>query len=102
MKINKIQNMLGQKIAKYINKFQKKHNVQFNFAGTYCLTTGPYCFDGMTISLDDMVYDIDKNPPKNMIFELYNAYCYCVFTNDARLLTLKEWHKGYRYDYVEQ
>nr|DAY04626.1 MAG TPA: hypothetical protein [Caudoviricetes sp.] len=64
----KLRNKLDNILKEYINLFEEKHEVFFDYAVGDDLM-GLLCFGDYLFAIHDIVYDIDNDLPKNLIFQ---------------------------------
>ena len=63
-----LRNKLDEILKEYIRLFEEKHEVFFEFAVGDDLM-GLLCFGGYLFTTRDVIYDIDNDLPKNLIFQ---------------------------------
>lgn len=63
-----LRNKLDEILKEYIRLFEEKHEVFFDYAVGDDLM-GLLCFGDYLFAIHDIVYDIDNNLPKNLIFQ---------------------------------
>ena len=67
----KLRDKLDSTLKEYIRLFEEKHEVLFDYAVGDDLT-GLLCFGEYLFAASDVIYDIDNDLPKNLIFRWQN------------------------------
>jgi len=63
---------LDKVLKKYLKKFCKKHDMEFEYAVGDDLM-GVICLNDFYFNINDIIYDIDNDLPKHIIFSWYEA-----------------------------
>jgi len=63
---------LDKVLKKYLKKFCKKHDLEFEYAVGDDLM-GVICLNDFYFNINDIIYDIDNDLPKHIIFSWYQA-----------------------------
>lgn len=83
-------------LKKYIEKFEKKHGLNFEFAVNDDLM-GVICFGCVFyFDINDIVYDIDTKQPKHLIIDwLYDTM------NQDKYINFQSYSNGLRYEQIK-
>ena len=85
---------LDNVFKKYIRKFEEKHDCRFEHAVSDDLT-GVISFGDISFfHISDIIFDIDTNQPKNLIFEWIND---CV-ENEHKTINFRSYAMGLRFE----
>lgn len=85
---------LDRVLKEYIRQFEKKHECYFEFAVSDDLT-GIVCFGDIAyFHISDIIFDIDTNQPKSLIFEWIND---CV-ENEEKTINFSSYAMGLRFE----
>lgn len=93
----RLRDKLDEILKEYIRLFEEKHEVFFDCAVGDDLT-GLLCFGEHLFIARDVIYDIDNNLPKRLIFEWQNDSFDSLKNPNNKVVNLSSYAKGLRFE----
>ena len=84
-------------LKEYINLFEEKHEVFFDYAVGDDLT-GLLCFGEYLFDVRDVIHDIDNNLPKKLIFQWQNDSFDSLKNPQHAKINLQSYARGLRFE----
>ena len=93
----KIREKLDDILKEYIRLFEEKHDVFFDYAvGDHLM--GLLCFGDYLFSIHDIVYDIDNDLPKNLIFQWQDDSFDSIINPQHAKMNFQSYARGLRFE----
>ena len=93
----RLRDKLDNILKEYINLFEEKHEVFFDYAVGDDLT-GLLCFGEYLFDVRDIIYDIDNNLPKNLIFRWQDDSFDSLKNPQRRKMNFQTYARGLRFE----
>lgn len=93
----KLRNKLDNILKEYINLFKEKHEVFFDYAVGDDLM-GLLCFGDYLFTIHDIVYDIDSDLPKNLIFQWQDDSFDSIINPQHAKMNFQSYARGLRFE----
>ena len=93
----KIREKLDDILKEYIRLFEEKHDVFFDYAVGDDLM-GLLCFGDYLFSIHDIVYDIDNDLPKNLIFQWQDDSFDSIINPQHAKMNFQSYARGLRFE----
>lgn len=93
----KLRNKLDSTLKEYIRLFEEKHEVFFDYAVGDDLT-GLLCFGEYLFTARDIIYDIDENLPKKLIFRWQDDSFDSIINPQHAKINLQSYARGLRFE----
>lgn len=93
----KIREKLDDILKEYIRLFEEKHEVFFEFAVGDDLM-GLLCFGEYLFTVRDVIYDIDNDLPKNLIFQWQDDSFDSLKNPQHREMNFQTYARGLRFE----
>lgn len=95
--VMKIREKLDDILKEYIRLFEEKHDVFFDYAVGDDLM-GLLCFGDYLFSIHDIVYDIDNDLPKNLIFQWQDDSFDSIINPQHAKMNFQSYARGLRFE----
>ena len=92
-----LRNKLDSTLKEYIRLFEEKHKVFFEFAVGDDLT-GLLCFGDYLFTTRDVIYDIDNDLPKRLIFQWQDDSFDSLKNPQHREMNFQTYARGLRFE----
>lgn len=92
-----LRNKLDNILKGYINLFEEKHEVFFDYAVGDDLM-GLLCFGEYLFAVGDIIYDIDNNLPKKLIFQWQDDSFDSITNLYHKKINLQSYAMGLRFE----
>jgi hypothetical protein len=93
----KLRNKLDSTLKEYIRLFEEKHEVFFDYAIRDDLM-GLLCFGEYLFAVGDVIYDIDNDLPKNLIFQWQDDSFDSIINPQHSKINLQSYARGLRFE----
>lgn len=93
----RLRDKLDNILKEYIRLFEEKHEVFFDYAVGDDLM-GLLCFGDYLFAIHDIVYDIDDNLPKNLIFQWQDDSFDSITNPYHKKINLQSYAMGLRFE----
>ena len=93
----KLRNTLDDILKEYIRLFEEKHEAFFEFAVEDDLM-GIICFGDWYFNISDIIYDIDNDLPKNLIFKWQEDHINDDKNPERKVINLQSYARGLRFE----
>lgn len=97
----KLRDKLDNILKEYIRLFEEKHEVFFDYAIRDDLT-GVLCFGEYLFAVGDVIYDIDNDLPKNLIFQWQDDSFDSIINPQHAKINLKSYAMGLRFEHLNK
>ena len=97
----KIREKLDDILKEYIRLFEEKHEAFFDYAVGDDLT-GLLCFGEYLFAARDVIYDIDNNLPKNLIFQWQDDSFDSLKNPQHREMNFQTYARGLRFEHLNK
>lgn len=97
----KLRNKLDSTLKEYIRLFEEKHEAFFDYAVGDDLT-GLLCFGEYLFTARDVIYDIDNDLPKNLIFQWQDDSFDSSKNPQHREINLQSYAMGLRFEHLNK
>ena len=91
---------LDAAIMGYVRKFEKVHDVKFDFAVNDNLLDALF-FGDHVFNISDIVYDVDNKLPVRLIFQWQDDNSHDYIKGKKQYINLQSYAKGFRHEGVE-
>ena len=95
--VMKIREKLDDILKEYIRLFEEKHEVFFDYAVGDDLM-GLLCFGDYLFTTKDVIYDIDNDLPKNLIFQWQDDSFDSIINPQHKKINLQSYAMGLRFE----
>lgn len=92
-----LRNKLDSILKEYIRLFEEKHEVFFDYAIRDDLM-GVLCFGEYLFAVGDIIYDIDNDLPKNLIFQWQDDSFDSLKNPQHREMNFQSYARGLRFE----
>ena len=99
--VMKIREKLDDILKEYIRLFEAKHEVFFDYAVGDDLM-GLLCFGEYLFTIHDIVYDIDNDLPKNLIFQWQDDSFDNSKNPHHKKINLQSYARGLRFEHLNK
>ena len=99
--VMKIREKLDDILKEYIRLFEEKHEVFFDYAVGDDLT-GLLCFGEYLFTARDVIYDIDNDLPKNLIFQWQDDSFDSITNPYHKKINLQSYAMGLRFEHLNK
>ena len=96
-----LRDKLDNILKEYIRLFEEKHEVFFDYAVGDDLM-GLLCFGDYLFAIHDIVYDIDNNLPKNLIFQWQDDSFDSITNPHHKKINLQSYARGLRFEHLNK
>lgn len=96
-----LRNKLDSILKEYIRLFEEKHEVFFDYAVGDDLM-GLLCFGEYLFVVGDVIYDIDNDLPKRLIFEWQNDSFDSITNPHHKKINLQSYAMGLRFEHLKE
>lgn len=93
-----LRKQLDTALKNYIYKFEKAHGVKLDSYADDLM--GILCFGDHYFNIADIIYDVDNKLPVRLIFEWQNAGIEAHFKGNDKVINLRSYASGLRYDAI--
>lgn len=97
----KLRNKLDSILKEYIRLFEEKHEVFFDYAVGDDLM-GLLCFGDYLFTTRDVIYDIDNDLPKNLIFQWQDDSFDSITNPHHKKINLQSYARGLRFEHLNK
>ena len=97
----KLRDKLDRILKEYIRLFEEKHEVFFDYAIRDDLT-GVLCFGEYLFAVGDVIYDIDNDLPKNLIFQWQDDSFDSLKNPQHAKINLQSYAMGLRFEHLNK
>lgn len=91
-----LRNKLDNVIKEYIRKFEKKHELEFEYAVSDDLMTA-LCFEDYFFGINDIIHCEDAKQPKHLILEWHDESV----KNEGLNINFQSWCMGLRFEQLK-
>ena len=96
-----LRDKLDNILKEYIRLFEEKHEVFFDYAVRDDLT-GLLCFGDYLFTMRDVIYDIDNDLPKNLIFQWQDDSFDSLKNPQHREMNFQTYAMGLRFEHLNK
>ena len=97
----KIREKLDDILKEYIRLFEEKHEVFFDYAVGDDLM-GLLCFGDYLFAINYIIYDIDNDLPKNLIFQWQDDSFDIIINPHHKKINLQSYAMGLRFEHLNK
>ena len=97
----KLRDKLDNILKEYIRLFEEKHQVFFDYAIRDDLM-GVLCFGEYLFAVGDVIYDIDNDLPKNLIFQWQDDSFDSIINPQHAKINLQSYAMGLRFEHLNK
>ena len=97
----RLRDKLDSILKEYIRLFEEKHEVFFDYAVGDDLI-GLLCFGEYLFNVRDVIYDIDNNLPKNLIFQWQDDTFDSIINPQCTKINLQSYAMGLRFEHLNK